>query len=55
MERLYRATLLALYQFALFVGILLMPVSLVTSRLGFRPPIDRAVLGLKRAYEHSAE
>lgn len=51
MERLYRATLLALYQLTLLVGILMMPLALITSRLGIHLPIDRAVLGLKEAYE----
>jgi len=51
MERLYRATLFALYQITLFVGIALLPVALFTQRLGVRLPIDRAVLGLKTAYE----
>jgi hypothetical protein len=55
MERTYRATLLVLYQFTLLVGILLMPLALVTSRLGVRLPIDRAVLGLKAAYERAGD
>lgn len=55
MERAYRATLLALYQFTLLVGIVLMPLALVTERLGLRLPVDRAVLGLKEAYEDTAE
>lgn len=53
MERLYRATLLALYQLTLIVGIMMMPVALVTRKLGIRLPIDRAVLGLKQAYEQT--
>jgi len=55
MERAYRATLLALYQLTLLVGILLMPLALVTERLGLRLPVDRALLGLKEAYERTAE
>ncbi len=51
MERLYRATLFALYQMTLIVGIALLPVALLTRRVGVRLPIDRAVLGLKEAYE----
>ncbi len=51
MERLYRATLFALYQLTLIAGIALLPVALLTQRIGFRLPIDRAVLGLKEAYE----
>lgn len=55
MERAYRVTLFALYQLTLLVGILLMPLALMTSRLGVRLPVDRAVLRLKRAYERAAE
>jgi hypothetical protein len=51
MERLYRATLFALYQLTLLVGIALLPVALLTERAGIRLPIERAVLGLKGAYE----
>jgi hypothetical protein len=53
MQRLYRATLFALYQFTLLVGIVLMPLALLTQRLGLRLPVDRAVLGLKSAYEQA--
>jgi hypothetical protein len=53
MERLYRATLFALYQLTLLTGIVLLPVALVTERLGIRLPIDRALLGLKEACEQS--
>jgi len=53
MERLYRATLLALYQLTLFVGIVLWPVALATCKFGFKLPIDRAVLGVKDAYEQT--
>jgi hypothetical protein len=55
MERVYRASLFALYQVALFAGILLMPLALVTSRLGVELPVDRAVVRLKRAYERTTE
>jgi hypothetical protein len=53
MERLYRATLFALYQLTLVAGIALLPLALVVSRLGIELPIDRAVLGLKERYEQS--
>ncbi len=51
MERIYRATLLALYQLTLLAGILMLPVAMVTQRLGFRLPIHRAVRRLGDAYE----
>lgn len=53
MERLYRTTLFTLYQLSLLAGIALLPLALVTQRLGVKLPVDRAVLGLKEAYEQS--
>jgi hypothetical protein len=53
MERLYHATVFALYQIALMTGIALMPLALVTQRFGVRLPLDRAVLGLKERYERA--
>lgn len=52
MERLYRTTLFTMYQLTLFIGIALLPVALLTQRFGVHLPLDRAVLGLKEAYEH---
>ena len=53
MERLYRATLFTLYQLTLVAGIALLPLALVTSRIGFELPLDRAVLGGKERYERA--
>jgi len=53
MERLHRFALLVAYQFTLLAGILLLPVAMVTERLGFRPPVDRLVTGLKQRYERT--
>lgn len=53
MERIYRAIVLALYQFTLLVGIMMMPVALLTKKVGVRLPIDRVVLGLKGKYERT--
>lgn len=53
MERVYRATLFALYQLTLISGIALLPVALVTRQFGVRLPIDRAVMGLKDRYEQT--
>jgi len=55
MGRAYRVTLLALYQFTLAVGILLMPLALVTSRFGVRFPVNRVVRRLGQAYERTME
>lgn len=53
MERLHRVTLLVLYQLTLLAGIALLPVALVTQRLGLRLPIDRAVMSVKQSYEQA--
>lgn len=53
MRRAYRATILALYQVTLVLGILLMPIALVTRKFGLRLPMDRLVLGLKGRYERA--
>ena len=52
-HRAHRATLLALYQLTLLVGIALMPFALVTQRFGLHIPLDRAILGLKERYEQT--
>ena len=52
-SRLYTATLFALYQLTLLAGIVLLPVAMVTQRLGVRLPVDRAVATLNDAYEQS--
>jgi hypothetical protein len=51
MERLYRATLLALYQLTLLVGIVMLPVAMVAERAGLSVPVDRAITRLGDAYE----
>jgi hypothetical protein len=54
MERLRRLALLTMYQLTLIAGIALLPVALLTERLGVRLPIDRAVTSLKQSYERTA-
>ena len=51
----YRATLFALYQFSILVGILLMPLALATRRFGINIPAHRVVDSLGSAYERRAE
>jgi hypothetical protein len=51
--RLYTAALFALYQLTLLAGILMMPLALLTQRVGLRLPIDAAVATLNDAYERS--
>ncbi|MEF8775411.1 MAG: hypothetical protein V5A43_02775 [Haloarculaceae archaeon] len=54
-SRLYRTTLLALYQFSLMLGIILMPIALVTRKVGFTLPFHRVVSRLGDAYERAVE
>ncbi|WP_276260868.1 hypothetical protein [Haloglomus litoreum] len=50
----YRATLLALYQFSILLGILLFPLALAARRAGLRMPMDRVIERLGAAYENAA-
>ena len=52
-SRLYPTTLLALYQFSLAVGILLMPFALLARQAGFTLPVHRLVDRLGDAYERA--
>jgi hypothetical protein len=52
-SRLHTAALFALYQLTLFAGIVLLPLAMVTQRLGVPLPVDRAVATLNDAYEQS--
>jgi len=53
-ERALAATLFALYQFTIALGIALLPVALVTRRFGFTLPLDRLVEATEHAYETTA-
>ncbi|MFC7077155.1 MULTISPECIES: hypothetical protein [Haloarcula] len=52
--RLYSAAVLALYQLTLLLGIALLPVAMVTERVGLRLPIDRLVTQLNSAYDRAS-
>jgi len=52
-SRLHTAALFALYQLTLLAGILLLPLAMVTQRLGVPLRIDRAVDTLNDAYERA--
>jgi len=52
-SRLYRTTLLALYQFSLLLGILMMPLALVARKVGLTLPVHRLVARLGDAYERA--
>jgi hypothetical protein len=53
--RLYRGTLLALYQFSLLLGIAMLPIALMARQFGVALPIHRMVTRLGEAYEETAE
>jgi len=50
-DRVYRATLFALYQLSIALGIALLPLALAVKRLGVTLPIHRVVEGLEAKYE----
>jgi hypothetical protein len=50
-QGLYRATLFALYQTVVLVGILAMPVALLARRAGVTVPLGRVVETVGEAYE----
>ncbi len=51
---LYRATLFALYQFSVVLGIALLPIALAVNRAGIRLPVDRLIERLQTSYERTA-
>jgi hypothetical protein len=52
---LYRATLFAMYQTSVALGLLLLPIAIVLRRTGLTLPVHRLVSGLGRAYEDAVE
>ena len=52
-ERLYATTLFALYQMSVALGIVMLPVALLTRRIGFTPPIHRVVKRIDRARQRA--
>jgi hypothetical protein len=53
--RLYRASVFALYQFSIVLGIALLPVALVANRAGISLPIGRLVERFETAYRRASE
>lgn len=51
--RLYRASVLALYQLSIVFGIAMLPLALVANRAGIQLPVDQLVSRLGSAYERS--
>lgn len=52
-ESAYRLTLFALYQITVAVGIVLLPLAVLTRRVGFNLPMNRVIAKLGDAYEHA--
>jgi hypothetical protein len=50
-SRVHRATLFALYQLCLVVGILALPLAMITRQVGFTLPIHRMIENVGDAYE----
>ena len=50
-SRVYHATLFALYQLCIVVGITAMPIAIATSRFGYTLPIHRLLLRVGNAYD----
>jgi hypothetical protein len=50
-HRVYRTSLLVLYQLTVFLGILAMPLALAARRVGLRLPFRRVVESVADAYE----
>ncbi|MFC6906122.1 hypothetical protein [Halalkalicoccus tibetensis] len=49
--RLHRATLFALYQTTVLIGLLMLPVALAMRRVGLTLPVHRLITRAERAYE----
>lgn len=51
----YRASMFALYQLSIVIGIALLPVALVAKRAGIPFPVGRLVDRIEAAYRQAAE
>ena len=54
-SRAYRATLFALYQLCILIGIVAMPLALATRQFGLSLPIHRLLGRVECAYENAAQ
>ncbi|WP_202911833.1 hypothetical protein [Natrialba swarupiae] len=50
-SRVYRATLFALYQLCIVIGIVAMPLAIATRQAGLSLPIHRLLSNVEQAYE----
>ena len=54
-SRPYTATVFALYQLSVLLGIVLLPIALAARRAGIPLPLDRIIGRLHTAYEQASE
>ena len=54
-SRVYRATLFALYQLSILIGIVALPLALATRQVGFSLPVHRLLGRVEGAYENAAQ
>jgi hypothetical protein len=52
-SRLYRASVFALYQLTVLVGIAMLPVALAAEQVGLRIPLGRVIDWLGEAYDRA--
>ncbi|WP_247000157.1 hypothetical protein [Halosolutus gelatinilyticus] len=50
-SRVYRATLFALYQLCIVIGIVAMPLAMITRQVGVTLPLHRLLESVGEAYE----
>ena len=51
--RVYRASLFALYQLCIVIGIVAMPIAITARQAGITLPIHRVLANVEQAYEAS--
>ena len=54
-SRVYRATLFALYQLSILIGIVALPLALATRQVGLSLPVHRLLGRVEGAYENAAQ
>ena len=54
-DRVYRTTLFALYQLCILLGIVVMPLALVTKQVGITVPVHRLLVRVEGAYERTTQ
>ncbi len=54
-SRLYRATLFALYQLTVLVGLVTLPIALLVRQMGITVPVHRVIDRVEAAYDRTTE